>query len=202
MRDHGLRAGWVACACAQPAQLACAASPLERNDKVADQRAAPVQLAAIFLNIVRDVIRQRPDGKLAHAPLLVCRQSIGDPLFEGGVWLVGAAQFAEHTAEANFFEIRLGSGLRHFIAQLRVQQCQRDQADLGLPAGVVAARPAPRASLRSTSSPIDNRSAALRASISNWNGSPTSLSTSVTRFAARARSAIDPRASVACSLRK
>ena len=140
MRDHGLRAGWVACARAQPAQLACAPPPLERNDKVVDQRAASVQLAAIFLNIVCDVIRQRPDGELAHAALLVCRQSIGDPLFERRVWLVGAAQLAEHAAEANFFEIRLGSGLRNFIAQLRMQQRQRDQADLGLRAGVAAAR--------------------------------------------------------------
>ena len=96
MRDHCLRARWVACARAQPAQLACAPSPLERNDEVVDQRAASVQLAAIFLNVVCDIIRQRPDGELAHAALLVCGQSIGDPLFEGGVWLVGAAQVGEH----------------------------------------------------------------------------------------------------------
>ena len=139
MRDHGLRAGWVAGALAQPAQLACAPPPLERNDEVIDQRAASIEVAAILLNVVRDVIRQRPDGELAHSSLLVCRQSLGDPLFERRVWFVGAAQLAEHAAEANFFEIRLGSGLRNFIAQFRMQQRQRDQADLGLRAGVAAA---------------------------------------------------------------
>jgi hypothetical protein len=139
MRDHGLRAGRVACALAQPAQFARASPPLERNDKVVDQRAASVEVAAIFLNIVCDFIRQRPNGELAHAALLVSSQSIGDPLFERRVWFVGAAQLAEHAAEANFSEIRLGSRLRNFIAQLRMQQRQRDQADLGLRAGVAAA---------------------------------------------------------------
>jgi hypothetical protein len=71
--------------------------------------------------------------------LFIRRQPIRDPLFEGSIWLIGAAQVGEDAAEANFFEIRRRSRLRNFIAQFRMQQRQRDKADLGLRAGVAAA---------------------------------------------------------------
>ncbi len=93
-----------------------------------------------FRGFIFDFVVQGSDRELADAALLLGGQPIGDPFLERRVRLVGLAQIGEDTAEANFCEIRLGTGLRNFIAQLRMEQRQRDKADFGLVAGVAAAR--------------------------------------------------------------
>ena len=132
--------GLRGCALAQPAEFARAAAALERNDEVVGERAAFVEVARHFRGFIFDFIVERADGELTDAALLVGRQPVGDPLFQRGVRLVGLAQIGEDAAAANFDEIRGGAGLRDFIAQLRMQQRQRDQAEFGLVAGVAGAR--------------------------------------------------------------
>ena len=190
-RDHCLRVGDIGAAGAESSDFARAAAALERNDVVVGERAAFLEVGGDFRGFVLDLVVQGSDRELADAALLFRRQPIGNPFFERSVWFIGLAQIGEDAAEANFFEIRLGSGLRNFIAQLRMQQRERDKADFGLLAGVaagrrgsggggfafarvsranrdgVADRPGPRASLRSTSSPTPNKPSVFRTIILN-----------------------------------
>src|SRR5579862_7787502 len=139
-RDDGLRRRYIGSTSAKSSDFARASAPLERSDIVAGDRATFLELARNFLRFVHDFVVQRSDRKLADAALLVRSQPIGNPLFERGVWLIRAAQVGEDAAEANFLEIRPSARLPNFIAQLRMEQRQRDKADLGRRAGVAAAR--------------------------------------------------------------
>src|ERR1700735_86843 len=112
--DDRLRSRHIGSAPAESSDFARATAPLERTDIVVGECAALLEVAGNFLRFVHDLVVQRTHRKLADAALLVRRQPISNPLFEGSVRLIGAAQVGEDAAEANFFEIRPSSGLRNF----------------------------------------------------------------------------------------
>src|SRR5579863_4201663 len=93
--DHGLCGRYVACALAQAAQFAKAAAALERDDVVVRERAALVEVVGNLLGFVFELFGRRADRESADAAVLIGGEAIRDPLFERGVWLVGAAEIGE-----------------------------------------------------------------------------------------------------------